>query len=96
MGNFQYGDKTFKRSEIFFFKEFFLKIAIKLLTITRLGEIYQLLQSLLYSVKKKKERKKKLDKDDKVKQFEIVLSINLLINYLIKILDKVSKHLAVD
>lgn len=44
VGNFQYGDKTFKRSEIFFF---FLKIAIKLLTITRLGEIYQLLQSLL-------------------------------------------------
>lgn len=46
--------------------------------------------------KKKKERKRKLDKDDKVKQFEIVSSINLLINYLIKILDKISKHLAVD
>lgn len=94
MGNFQYGDKTFKRSEIFFFKEFFLKIAIKLLTITRLGEIYQLL--LCFYQKKKKERKITLDRNDKVKQFEIVSSINLLINYLIKILDKVSEHLAVE
>lgn len=60
----------------------------------RLGEIYQLL--LCFYQKKKKERKITLDRNDKVKQFEIVSSINLLINYLIKILDKVSEHLAVE